>query len=92
MYLYPKNNAENSHITYVTITYEEKYGLELERKYKELDRYTILKLATIMFDEKEESLFYKWQQHVDAFVNNITKELPIIYGNDLKEWELKHKE
>lgn len=74
----------------LTMTIEKV--LYLERKYKELDRYTTLKLATIMFDEKEESLFYKWQQHVDAFVNNITKELPIIYGNDLKEWELKHKE
>ena len=74
----------------LTMTIEKV--LYLEKQYENLDRYTALKLATVMFDEKEEALFHKWQQHVDAFMNNIKKELPLIYGNDLKEWELKHKE
>jgi ATP-dependent RNA helicase SUPV3L1/SUV3 len=74
----------------LTMTIEKV--LYLEKNYKTLDKFTILKLSTVMFDEKEEVLFVRWQQHVDDFINNVKKQPPLVYGESLKDWELKYKE
>lgn len=63
----------------------------IERKYKELDKKTILKLATVMFDEKNEALMDEWKKYVYYFVYDREIPFPDIVAFDLIGYEKCYK-
>ena len=64
----------------------------IEKKYKELDKRTILKLATVMFDEKDEVLMEDWEKYVYDFVCDREISFPHINAIDLRGYERRYKE
>ena len=69
-----------------------KKVMYLEKKYPTMDRYMIVKLANIMFDEKKETLFSLWASYIRMYLNGETIPLPPIYGKYLQEFELLYEE
>lgn len=64
----------------------------LEKKYKDLPNEIILKLSTVMFDEKNETLMESWQYYVHKYINKREIPFPQTYAFDLKGYEYAYKE
>lgn len=63
----------------------------LEEKYS-IDKDTVYKLSSVIFDEKKDELYKLWKRYVKLYLENEEIPMPNVYGKYLQDFELIHEE